>query len=97
MGPFPHELTPFGRSFHDHDRGIQLGQYVNRRSGGGLPAQEASATVLTQDTRRKHAGRNGMAAGVPAYLAHYSVPAAALVGGGAVGSATLLFNSLIGR
>ena len=39
----------------------------------------------------------GGAAGILAYLAHRSVPAAALVGGGVVGSATVLFNNLIGR
>lgn len=39
----------------------------------------------------------GATAGVLAYLAHRSVPGAALTGGGAAGGAILLFNTVIGR
>jgi len=38
----------------------------------------------------------GLIAGILAYLANRSVPAAVLVGGGATGGAVLLFNTLIG-
>jgi len=37
----------------------------------------------------------GLVAGVLAYLAKPSIPAAVLVGGGAAGGALLMFNSLI--
>jgi hypothetical protein len=39
----------------------------------------------------------GGTAGTLAYLAHYSFPAAVLMGGSAAGGAILLFNTMIGR